>query len=193
MQRLINIQQKLKVPKSQTNSFGGYKYRNCEDILEAIKPLLAENKLLLLLNDEIVYVEGRFYVKAIATLLDEQGKQIAQTSAFAREEESKPKMDGSQVTGSSSSYARKYALNGLFAIDDTKDSDTTNKGDKPEETKEPETPAADNDIDLIEGLKACDTIANLIQYKSLHLHQVSDKAKFLKVFAEVTNQIKKTA
>lgn len=193
MKRLIEIQKELKAPKGQYNSFGKYKYRNCEDILEAVKPLLAARDLFITLNDDIIAVNERYYVKATATIFDNEGKEIAHTTAYAREEESKKGMDGSQVTGASSSYARKYALNGLFAIDDTKDSDTTNKGDKQEETKEPEAPAADNDIDLIEGLKACDTIANLIQYKSLHLHQVSDKAKFLKVFAEVTNQIKKTA
>ena len=126
MKRLIEIQQKLKAPKEQNNSFGGYKYRSCEDILEAVKPLLGEQKLFILLNDEIVFIEGRFYVKATVSLFDEEGKEITHTTAYAREEESKPKMDGSQVTGSSSSYARKYALNGLFAIDDTKDSDATN-------------------------------------------------------------------
>ena len=190
MKRLIEIQKELKAPKGQYNSFGKYKYRNCEDILEAVKPLLEARNLFITLNDDIVSVNERYYVKATATIFDSEGKEIAHTSAFAREEENKKGMDGSQVTGASSSYARKYALNGLFAIDDTKDSDTTNKGEiKPEPQEEP----IDNDIDLIEGLKACDTIANLIQYKSLHLHQVSDKAKFLKVFAEVTNQIKKTA
>ena len=130
MLRLINIQQKLKAPKNQKNSFGNYMYRSAEDILEAVKPLLKENELSLIINDEIIAIEHRFYVKATANLFDKECKLIASTSAFAREEETKKGQDGSQVTGASSSYARKYALNGLFAIDDTKDSDATNTHDK---------------------------------------------------------------
>ncbi len=130
MLRLINIQQKLKAPKNQKNSFGNYMYRSAEDILEAVKPLLKENELSLIINDEIIAIEHRFYVKATANLFDKECKLIASTSAFAREEETKKGQDGSQVTGASSSYARKYALNGLFAIDDTKDADATNTHDK---------------------------------------------------------------
>ena len=130
MKRLIEIQQKLKAPKNQYNNFGKYKYRSCEDILEGVKPLLSEVKLALVIKDEIISINDRFYVKAIASLYDEEGKPIAETSALAREEETKKGMDGSQVTGASSSYARKYALNGLFAIDDTKDADATNTHDK---------------------------------------------------------------
>ena len=130
MKRLIEIQQKLKAPKNQYNSFGKYKYRSCEDILEGVKPLLAEVGLALVISDEICLIGDRYYVKATAQLLDEENKVIFGTSALAREEETKKGMDGSQVTGASSSYARKYALNGLFAIDDTKDSDATNTHDK---------------------------------------------------------------
>ena len=131
-EKLIAIQSELKAPKSQYNSFGKYSYRNCEDILEALKPLLKEHKSTIYISDEIVTVLERFYVKATVTFIDaETGEKIINT-AYAREEEDKKGMDGSQVTGSSSSYARKYALNGMFAIDDTKDSDFTNttvKGD----------------------------------------------------------------
>ena len=131
-EKLIAIQSELKAPKSQYNSFGKYAYRNCEDILEALKPLLKEHKSTIYISDEIVTVLDRFYVKATVTFIDaETGEKIINT-AYAREEEAKKGMDGSQVTGSSSSYARKYALNGMFAIDDTKDSDFTNttiKGD----------------------------------------------------------------
>ena len=127
MKRLLAIQQSLKVPKGQYNSFGGYKFRNCEDILEAVKPLLAEVNLVLFCNDQIVLVGERYYIQATITLVDaESGETIASSQAVAREEEHKKGMDGSQITGASSSYARKYALNGLFAIDDTKDSDATN-------------------------------------------------------------------
>lgn len=124
--KLNQIQIKLKAPKSQFNKFGNYKYRNCEDILEALKPLLNEFKTVISLKDEIIFIEGRFYVKATVTLIDSETGEAFSTSAFAREEETKKGQDGSQITGSSSSYARKYALNGLFAIDDTKDSDSTN-------------------------------------------------------------------
>ena len=131
-EKLIAIQSELKAPKSQYNSFGKYAYRNCEDILEALKPLLKEHKSTIYISDEIVTVLERFYIKATVTFIDaETGEKITNT-AYAREEESKKGMDGSQVTGASSSYARKYALNGMFAIDDTKDSDFTNttvKGD----------------------------------------------------------------
>ena len=131
-EKLIAIQSELKAPKSQYNNFGKYSYRNCEDILEALKPLLKEHKSTIYISDEIVTVLERFYVKATVTFIDaETGEKIINT-AYAREEEAKKGMDGSQVTGASSSYARKYALNGMFAIDDTKDSDFTNttiKGD----------------------------------------------------------------
>lgn len=126
--KLATIQQELKAPKSQYNAFGKYNYRNCEDILEAVKPLLKETKTVLILRDNLENIGDRYYVKATATLIDiENEDDTAYSVAYAREEESKKGMDGSQVTGASSSYARKYALNGLFDIDDTKDSDTTNK------------------------------------------------------------------
>lgn len=133
MKELVKIQSGLKVPKNQLNKFGGYKYRSCEDILNAVKPLLQENNCILTLVDEMVClgegVNQRFYVKATATLTNAEG-QIVDSIAYAREELSKKGMDASQITGSASSYARKYALNGLFAIDDTKDADATNLHDE---------------------------------------------------------------
>ena len=122
--KLLNIQQKLKAPKSNYNKFGEYKYRSCEDILEAVKPLLTEVKAVLTITDEILAVNNRVYVKATATLKDTESDETISTSAWAREEESRPKMAEPQCTGSASSYARKYALNGLFCLDDTKDADT---------------------------------------------------------------------
>lgn len=125
-EKLAKIQSTLKAPKGQYNAFGKYKYRNCEDILEAVKPLLAEAKAVVIIGDDLELIGSRFYVKATARFIDcETDAQITNT-AYAREEDTKKGMDGSQITGASSSYARKYALNGLFAIDDTKDSDTTN-------------------------------------------------------------------
>lgn len=143
-EKLSAIQTELKAPKNQFNKFGRYNYRSCEDILEAVKPLCAKYKTTLVLEDEIVSIGTRYYVKAIARLYDndpqDQGHIAVKAEAYAREEESKKGMDGSQVTGASSSYARKYALNGLFSIDDAKDSDTTNTGDAP--AKKPATQAA---------------------------------------------------
>lgn len=130
-EKLLYIQQNLKAPKGQYNSFGNYKYRACEDILEAVKPLLAETKTTLVIGDEMLMIGDRYYVKAIASLFDTETKEKISNAAFAREDEERKKMDGSQLTGSASSYARKCALNGLFAIDDTKDSDYTNDGTEP--------------------------------------------------------------
>lgn len=128
-EKLANVQAALKAPKGQYNSFGKYKYRSCEDIVESVKPLLKQNGLLLTMTDEIVNIGERFYVKAFAQIIDTADGAVITVSALAREEDSKKGMDGSQVTGASSSYARKYALNGLFAIDDNKDSDSSNLGD----------------------------------------------------------------
>lgn len=137
-EKLLNVQTELKAPKGQFNAFGKYKYRSCEDILEALKPVLNKYKLTFFINDEIVEVNNRNYVKATITIINiEKPDEQIQTSALAREEEIKKGMDGSQITGASSSYARKYALNGMFMIDDTKDSDSTNTHgkDKTEQEK----------------------------------------------------------
>lgn len=123
--KLAWIQSKLKAPKNQYNSFGKYSYRSCEDILEALKPLLAEQDAAIIIDDEIVCIGNRYYVKATARLADKGN--VWSVTAYAREPESRKGMDEAQVTGATSSYARKYALNGLFAIDDTKDPDVTNK------------------------------------------------------------------
>ena len=127
MKELITIQSTLKAPKSQFNAFGNYKYRKVEDILEAVKPIMSNLGCTLVMTDDIEMVGNRIYVKATATLKNSKG-EIEITTGYAREEETKKGMDGSQITGASSSYARKYALNGLFAIDDNADSDTTNDG-----------------------------------------------------------------
>lgn len=145
-EKLAVIQHKLKAPKGQENRFGGYKYRSCEDILEAVKPLLYETKTALTISDMIENVDGRYYILATAKLTncDEPGEAITNT-AYAREAESKKGMDDSQITGSTSSYARKYALNGLFCIDDTKDADAWNAGDGQPATKGKKTASAPKD------------------------------------------------
>ncbi len=122
--KLMMIQQELKAPKGQYNSFAEYNYRSCEDILEAVKPLCIKNNATLLLNDAVQEVSGRFYVVATATLVDTESGDSVFVTAYAREPQNKKGMDDSQITGMASSYARKYALNGLFCIDDTKDADT---------------------------------------------------------------------
>jgi len=136
MKALAKIQRELKAPKGQTNKFGGYKYRSAEDILEALKPLLGESTLTI--SDEVVLIGERYYVKASATLT--AGDQTKTVCGWAREPEDKKGSDASQITGAASSYARKYALNGLFAIDDTKDADATNK-----HGSEPQKPASKPD------------------------------------------------
>lgn len=127
-EKLIKIQKQLKAPKSNTNSFGGYKYRSAEDILEAVKPLVHAQGLTLTLTDEVVNIGHANYVKATARLTGTESNikpdGVFAATAYAREAETKKGMDEAQITGSASSYARKYALNGLFAIDDTKDPDT---------------------------------------------------------------------
>lgn len=125
MKELAIIQSRLKAPKGQYNSFGKYNYRSCEDIVEAVKPLLVEQGCALIMSDEMVFVGDRYYIKATVTIQNAAGEQV-QSTALAREEEEKKGMDASQITGTASSYARKYALNGLLAIDDTKDADALN-------------------------------------------------------------------
>lgn len=155
MKELIAIQSELKAPKSQFNKFGGYKYRKAEDILEAAKPLLAKQKCTLIITDDVVLIGNRIYVKATAIIKNEKG-ECETSTGWAREEETKKGMDGSQITGASSSYARKYALNGLFAIDDNQDSDAANEVQHQESQQQTQTqqPAAQqyHPSDLNEGL-----------------------------------------
>lgn len=136
---LSEIQAEIQVPKTHYNKFGDYNYRNCEDILDAAKPLLKKHGCTLVLQDDVSAIGNRYYVKATAILTEIETSETIVTWASAREDETKAKFDGSQLTGSASSYARKYALNGLFNLDDVKDSDTTNQGnnDKPETDKKP--------------------------------------------------------
>jgi hypothetical protein len=129
---IVKIQEELKAPKNQRNNFGGYNYRSAEDIIEAVKPIAHRYGYYLIISDEIVEVGGRIYVKATARLQPNEAGNIYSATGWAREEETKKGMDGAQITGAASSYARKYALNGLLAIDDTKDADATNTHGKEE-------------------------------------------------------------
>ena len=160
MSILSKIQSQLHAPKSQFNNFGKYKYRNCEDILEALKPLLSEYDATVTISDEIIAVSDRVYIKATATFKAKQ--EIESVTAYAREPLQKKGMDESQITGASSSYARKYALNGLFAIDDTRDADSNNThGKEAKNQSQPVNKAVDT-VKPIARINAC------LDLKSLH-------------------------
>ena len=133
--KLMNVQSELNAPKNLYNSFGKYSYRSAESIMESVKPLLLKHKAALIVNDDIVFVEGRHYIKATARFIDVETGEVVESSALAREEESKKGMDASQLTGATSSYARKYALGGLLCLDDNKDADATNTHGKDAPTK----------------------------------------------------------
>ena len=162
--KLMNIQQELKAPKGQYNDFGKYAYRSCEDILEAVKPLLKKEKVVLTISDELQYIGNRYYIKATATLIDTESEATISNIAYAREEETKKGMDGSQITGASSSYARKYALNGLFGIDDNKDSDTTNIQSKEEKEDKKISP---KQIELIQKYYQGENLIKLLEVNNL--------------------------
>lgn len=176
---LVQIQNELKVPKSQFNKFGNYNYRSCEDILEALKPILLKYNAVLTVNDEIVEIQNRIYVKATATVTI--GDKCYVSQAFAREEESKKGMDGSQVTGAASSYARKYALNGLFLIDDNKDNDTN---DKPNLTE-------DEIFSWKLQLEQCKTIDELNSLYRSNQKTVDETKEILEMFKSRKNEIGK--
>lgn len=193
MKELITIQSELKAPKSQFNKFGGYKYRKAEDILEAVKPLLNKQKCTLTITDDIVMVGNRIYVKATATIKNENG-EFETTTGWAREEETKKGMDGSQITGASSSYARKYALNGLFAIDDNADSDTTNDGQhQAAQQTQTQQPASNqfNSNDLNEGLgylSRCVSKDNLL-WVIQHYQPLCSNAQFMQAVSAKKKQL----
>ncbi len=199
MKELIAIQSELKAPKSQFNKFGGYKYRKAEDILEAVKPLLAKQKCTLIITDDVVLIGNRIYVKATATIKNEKG-ECETTNGWAREEETKKGMDGSQITGASSSYARKYALNGLFAIDDNADSDTTNDGQHQEAQQQTQTqqtntqqPASSqyHPSDLNEGLgylSRCVSKDNLL-WVIQHYQPLCSNAQFMQAVSAKKKQL----
>jgi hypothetical protein len=194
MKELIAIQSELKAPKSQFNKFGGYKYRKAEDILEAVKPLLNKQKCTLTITDDIVMVGNRIYVKATATIKNEKG-ECETTTGWAREEETKKGMDGSQITGASSSYARKYALNGLFAIDDNADTDTTNDGQHQEAQQQTQTqqPASSqyHPSDLNEGLaylRICVSKDNLL-WVIQHYQPLCSNAQFMQAVSAKKKQL----
>jgi hypothetical protein len=176
-QKLLAVQSELKAPKGQFNAFGKYKYRSCEDILEAVKPLLSKHGLSMTISDDIVDVGGRVYVKATVQVHFEQ--QHTMTTAFAREEDVKKGMDASQVTGATSSYARKYALNGMFLIDDTKDSDSTNThgNDNNVATKPKAAPAAEKPAAPAAAEPAADSATSIMDKAVNYMKSQADRNK----------------
>ena len=185
-EKLINVQNELKAPKSQYNSFGKYSYRNCEDILEALKPILLKHKAAVIITDEVVFIEGRFYIKATAKFIDIESSETIESVAYAREEESKKGMDCSQVTGASSSYARKYSLNGMFCIDDTKDADTLNTDNSKGNNSVQNNSKANNTFKLSEAqIKRIKAINNKAGYTNEQLEN-SIMKKFNKKLEELT-------
>ena len=195
MEKLAKIQKELKAPKDLRNNFGGYNYRSAESILEAVKPLL--DGAILTLEDDILLVGNRFYIKATATFQD--GDYVKTTTAFAREPESKKGMDDSQITGTASSYARKYALNGLFCIDDNKDADTDEYQEQTKSTPtktvkaEPETKSSVEEI--ITGIKEKMTLQNCKAYYAKAIEQYGkgtpEYSKWVKVWADKKTELEK--
>lgn len=189
MKKLIDIQSELKAPKGQYNSFGKYKYRSAEDILEAVKPLLKKHECYLTLSDEPVSIDGRHYIKATATLYAENASDVKVT-AYAREPETKKGMDESQITGTASSYARKYALNGLFAIDDTKDADTDEYASQTaskQKNKATNKKATEKQVNLLRNILKTDeqiswaqTKYNISDIEDLTIEQASEIIKLYK-------------
>lgn len=174
-EKLLYIQAKVKAPKNLYNSFGKYSYRNAEGILEAVKPFLDEMKCTLTISDEIVSVGDRIYVKANATLWDTEKIDVIAVSAYAREAETKKGMDDSQVTGTASSYARKYALNGLFLLDDTKDPDTDEYAKQTGAEKKPEKTAEKNTLIEYASEAAIKTITKMVEKAGLSMDKVLKK------------------
>ena len=200
MKELIIIQSQLKAPKGQYNSFGKYKYRSAEDILEAVKPLLMENECYMTLNDELVMIGTRYYVKATATIVNKDGKSVS-NQALAREDDDKKGMDGSQITGTASSYARKYAMNGLFLIDDTKDADTDEyqnqvKNGKAKQPATKQKGLTDDAMFIAEAeAENCETVAQLSavynKYAAINPEYIKDGSIFMKALTKRKEAIQK--
>ena len=184
---LSNIQVELKAPKNLYNSFGRYKYRNAESILEAAKPLCAKHGCTLTVSDEVILIGSRYYIKATATVQDKDGN-AASTTAIAREDETKKGMDGAQITGTASSYSRKYALNGLFCIDDTKDPDTNEYHNQTTEDHQEVTAAPEVTAQVVKDM-ATTALAGYAQRtgKDKKTVQIESKAFIGKLFKDFTD------
>lgn len=192
--KILNVQADIRVPKGKFNAFGKYKYRNCEDILRAVKPLLKRENLILTISDEVLPLQDRYYVKSTATIIDAESGDSVSASGWAREEETKKGMDASQVTGSTSSYARKIALSGCLLLNDILDSDTTNDGTTPPdpEKKQEEDALAKMHSDIIDlcvklgGTKNEQLMTTIKKYsKNGNPKAIKNLAKAEELFAEI--------
>lgn len=190
-EKLSKVQSELKAPKGQYNSFGKYKYRSCEDILEAVKPLNVKHGVVLTVGDEVVEISNRFYVKATAVFVDiESGEKIINT-ALAREDDAKKGMDGSQITGTASSYARKYCLNGLFCIDDTKDADTDEYRHQQERKPQENKPQERQYVKVVNGRTAViNSNGEYVDIENLTVEQLEKTLK-MKQFAAAHEAIRR--
>lgn len=190
-EKLSKVQTELKAPKGQYNSFGKYKYRSCEDILEAVKPLNAKHGVVLTVGDEVVEISNRFYVKATAVFVDiESGEKIINT-ALAREDDAKKGMDGSQITGTASSYARKYCLNGLLCIDDTKDADTDEYRHQQERKPQENKPQERQYVKVVNGRTAViNSNGEYVDIENLTVEQLEKTLK-IKQFAAAHEAIRR--
>lgn len=192
MKELAIIQSRLKAPKGQYNSFGKYKYRSCEDIVEAVKPLLAEQECSLVMSDELVFVGDRYYIKARVCITNAAG-EYAESFGLAREEDEKKGMDASQITGTASSYARKYALNGLLAIDDTKDADALNTSKEYTQKAAKKSDAQADDDELLRAkqeARGAKTQQSLIDVWNEH-PDLQLNEEFVKFMKECNSKFKK--
>lgn len=189
-EKLLAVQAELKAPKGQTNDFGKYKYRSCEDILESVKPLLVKNKASLVISDSLELIGERYYIKATATFMDVENGETIENTAFARESAEKRGMDDSQITGATSSYARKYALNGLFLIDDTKDADTNEFRNQQEKGKAKQESAPEYISKKEQAI-----LTSMIQKRGLNVENVINGTPLDKVtpamFADATKRLSK--
>lgn len=186
---VLDIQQNLNAPKNLYNKFGGYAYRSCESILVALKPLLAKHKAIIYFKEKTIEQNGWHYIEATACLRSEGKEEVFTTTGYAREDESRKGMDASQITGSASSYARKYALNAMFAIDDVKDSDATNTHGK--ETPAPATEAPTLG-DFEKKIKTLTTFAQLQNYWNTLPNGVKENEEYKKIINARNREIKKS-
>ena len=186
---ILDIQQNLNAPKNLYNKFGGYAYRSCESILVALKPLLAKHKAIIFFKERTVEQNGWHYIEATACLRAEGKEEVFTTTGYAREDEAKKGMDASQITGSASSYARKYALNAMFAIDDVKDSDATNTHGK--EDKAPAPTSAPSLEEFEKKIKTLTTFAQLQNYWNTLSSEVKENEEYKKIINSRNEEIKK--
>lgn len=165
IEKVVRVQSELKAPKGQYNSFGKYNYRSCEDIVEAVKPILKQYGIVLNLSDELVLIGDRYYIKAVAGLTD--GTDVIQSTAYAREPQELKGMTDSQISGTASSYARKYALNGLLAIDDTKDPDTDEFAKTTEQEPKEEVKATPKQLEILNKYYTGDKLTKLLELNNI--------------------------